>query len=264
MSEVSVRDERAGVLAQSLTGKPVAVLGDPALLLEPAARQVARDRLAGDGVPLDGRPLIGVAPRRWFPPAHRLIPHFLAFRLGLPDPQNSVEGERLRDLLASLLDRQVERHGAYILFLPTYNVAHEGDDRLSADILARMKHPEGQVLHLDDPALYMAVTRELHVMLGGRMHPLIFAASVGTPGVGLAYNPKFQGLFDLLGLSEHVHDVETFVREGRLDAIEASLKAALAGRRPIDGQLAALRLSLRDFMDRQLGVDRHVPRDDAA
>jgi polysaccharide pyruvyl transferase WcaK-like protein len=32
------------------------------------------------------------------------------------------------------------------------------------------------------------------------MHPLIFAASMGVPIVGLAYNRKFEGLFDLLGL----------------------------------------------------------------
>jgi polysaccharide pyruvyl transferase WcaK-like protein len=254
MAEVSVRDALACSVAQALTGKPVAVLADPALLLEPAPRQVARHRLATEGVPLDGPPLIGVAPRRWFPAATRLIPHRLAFRLGLPDPQKSADGERLCDLLARLLDRQVEHRGAYILFLPTYNAAHEGDDRLSAEIFARMKRPDGCVLRLDDPALYQAVTRELHVMLGGRMHPLILAASVGTPVVGLAYNPKFRGLFQLLNLPEQVHEVETFVREGRLDAIEVSLAAALAGRRPTDGQLAALTLRLRDFIDRQLDV----------
>lgn len=254
MAEISVRDPLAGSVAQAHTGKPVAVLADPALLLEPAPRHVARDRLASEGVPLDGRLLIGVAPRRWFPPAARLIPHRLASRLGLPDPQKSADGERLCDLLARLLDRQVERYGAYVLFLPTYNAAHEGDDRLSAEILARMKRPDGQVLRLDDPALYQAVTRELHVLLGGRMHPVILAASVGTPVVSLSYNPKFRGLFELLNLPEQVHDVATFVRAGQLDAIEASLAAALAGRRPPDGQLAALTSRLRDFIDRQLDV----------
>jgi polysaccharide pyruvyl transferase WcaK-like protein len=254
MAEVSVRDPPAGSVAQALTAKPVAVLADPALLLEPAPRQVARERLASAGVPLDGRLLIGVAPRRWFPPAARLIPHRVALRLGLPDPQKSADGERLCDLLARLLDRQVDRHGAYVLFLPTYNAAHEGDDRLSAEILARMKRPEGRVLRLDDPALYQAVTRELHVLLGGRMHPVILAASVRTPVVGLAYNPKFRGLFELLALPEQVHEVDTFVREGRLDAIDASLAAALAGRRPPGGQLAALTSRLRDFIDRQLNV----------
>ena len=254
MAEVSVRDPLAGSTAQAVTGKLIAVLADAALLLEPAPRQVARGRLASEGVPLDGQLLIGVAPRRWFPPAPRLIPHRFASRLGLPDPQKSEEGERLCDLLARLLDRQVERHGAYILFLPTYNVSHEGDDRLSADILARMKRPEGQVLRLDDPALYQAVTRELSVLVGGRMHPLILAASVGTPVVGLAYNPKFRGLFELLDLPEQVHDVGTFVREGRLDAIEVSVAAAIAGRRANEGQLAALTSRLRDFIDRQLGV----------
>jgi polysaccharide pyruvyl transferase WcaK-like protein len=254
MAEVSVRDPVAGSVAQPLTGKSVALLADPAFLLEPAPRQVARQRLASAGVPLDDRPLIGVAPRRWFPPAFRLIPHRFALRLGLPDPQRGEDGERLRDLLARLLDRQVQRHGAYIVFLPTYNIAHEGDDRVSAEILARMQRPEGRVVRINDPALYQAVTRELTALLGGRMHPVILAASVGTPVVSLAYNPKFRGLFELLSLPDQVHDVATFVREGRLDPVEASLEAAIAGRCASEDKLAMLGSRLRDFLDRQLGV----------
>ena len=252
MAEVTVRDPLAGAVAQALTDKPVGVIGDPAFLLEPASREAARHRLAREGVPLDGRVLIGVAPRRWFPCAYRVIPHRLALRLGRSDPQASAEGERLCDLVAELLDRQVERHDAHIVLLPTYNTATEADDRLSARILARMKRPHGHIVRLDDPALYQAVTRELSVLLGGRMHPAILAASVGTPIVGLSYNPKFLGLFTLLGMPEQVHDVTAFVQEGRLDAVEASLEAALAGRRSRNDQVAALRQHLHAFFDRQL------------
>ncbi|MEM7022124.1 MAG: polysaccharide pyruvyl transferase family protein [Pseudomonadota bacterium] len=254
MGEVTVRDPLAGEVAQALTNKPVGVIGDPAFLLEPAPQHAARQRLADEGVPLDGRVLIGVAPRRWFPSAYRVVPHRLARRLGRPDPQTSDEGERLCGQLAKLLDRQVERHNAHIVFLPTYCIESEGDDRLSASILARMKHPQGQIVRLDDPSLYQAVTGELSVLLGGRMHPAILAASVNTPIVGLGYNPKFHGLFTLLGMPEQVHHVETFVREGRLDALESSLEVALAGRRPEPGRVVAIKRHLQAFFDRQLGV----------
>jgi polysaccharide pyruvyl transferase WcaK-like protein len=42
------------------------------------------------------------------------------------------------------------------------------------------------------------------------MHPLIFAASMGTPIVGLAYNGKFEGLFELLGLPARLIWIDEF------------------------------------------------------
>ncbi|MGK7866341.1 polysaccharide pyruvyl transferase family protein [Falsiroseomonas sp. E2-1-a20] len=260
MSTVSVRDGEAAAAARPLTARPVALLADPALLLRPARPERAAAYLADHGVPQDGRPLIGVAPRRWFPPAPRLIPHRLARRLGLPDPQAGPQGERLLDLLARLLDRMVERHGAHIVFLPTYTLAHEADDRLAAGILARMRRKAGQVLRIDDPPLYQAVTGKLQAMLGGRMHPTILAASMGTPVVGLAYNPKFQGLFDLLGMPEQVHDVAGFVREGRVDALAASLEAALAGRRADPERIEALAAGVRGFLAARLTEARTAGR----
>jgi polysaccharide pyruvyl transferase WcaK-like protein len=119
-----------------------------------------------------------------------------------------------------------------------------------------MPRPAGRVVRIDDPALYQAVTGELSVVLGGRMHPTILAASMGTPVVGLAYNPKFRGLFELLGLPEQVHDVRTFVGEGRLDAVDASLEAAFAGRRPDRARLDALGSRVHDFIERQLTMVR--------
>ncbi len=46
------------------------------------------------------------------------------------------------------------------------------------------------------------------------MHPAILAAPMGTPILALAYNPKFDGFFALLGREDQVVPVSELVRGG--------------------------------------------------
>ena len=75
----------------------------------------------------------------------------------------------------------------------------------------------------------------------------MFAASAGTPVVGLAYNPKFAGWFELLGCPDRVLDATSFVRGGLVDQLEAMLNAALGAGRLDLARLEALGGSLRAF-----------------
>jgi polysaccharide pyruvyl transferase WcaK-like protein len=230
MRTITVRDGQAQSVAQPLSSRPVEVVPDPAVGLSPAAPALARERLAAAGVPLSRRPIVGVALRRWFPPRPRLIPHRFARGLGLPDPQAGPEGERLLTLIARVLDHMVERHDAFVLFMPSYAAPHEADEALCRGVLARMARPRGCVLMLDDPALYKACSGELAVLLGGRMHPMILAAAMGTPVVGLAYNPKFQGFLAMLGEAGRCVDVVDLVRSGDPGPLVQLLDAAIRDR----------------------------------
>ncbi len=229
MESVSVRDPVAHRTAAPLTSKPVQVVPDPALLLSPAPEDEALRWLERHGVSLDGPPLVGVALRRWFPPRLRLVPNHVASRFRRR-PVQSRESEQLTDLLAEALDAVVKRSGARVLFIPSYLVAHEGDDRVCEETLAKMTTPGGIVLHIRDPALFKSVLGHLRVMLGGRMHPALLAASVGTPVVGLAYNPKFHGLFELLDLKEYLLDIETFIAERQSEKLTDLLSRAITER----------------------------------
>ena len=62
------------------------------------------------------------------------------------------------------------------------------------------------------------------------MHPALLAASVGTPVVGLAYNPKFHGLFELLDLKEYLLDIETFIAERQSEKLTDLLSRAITER----------------------------------
>jgi polysaccharide pyruvyl transferase WcaK-like protein len=249
MRHVSVRDPVARKLVQSLTDQPVHLVPDPAICLEPASREQALACLAQAGLPDDGRPLLGVAVRRWFPPKARLIPRKFARRLGLADPQDGPEGQVLVDRLAGLLDRQVERHGVRVLFLPTYCAPSEADDVLAGKVAQRMRHADAAlVVPLTDARLLKACTGLCRAFLGGRMHPLILAAGMGVPLVGLGYNPKFNGFAELLGAGDRVVDVRALVEgdaESRLDELlDQALAGPGPGRAAVDRCIAAVESGL--------------------
>ena len=227
MRHISTRDPIAQNTAQQLTRKPVTIVPDPALLLKALPEQQAKDYLAAQGIKSLNKCLIGVAVRRWFPAKARLIPNRVSAKFCNKNKTAVKQSERLCSFLANVLDQLVIRHNAYIVFMPSYNVSHESDDKLCHDILQRMETGAGKILHLDTPQLYKAVSSQLSVLLCGRMHPSIFAATSGTPVVGLAYNPKFHGFFSLLGLNDYVMDVSDFVNLDLVDELTELTTGAL-------------------------------------
>jgi polysaccharide pyruvyl transferase WcaK-like protein len=228
MSDVSVRDDRARAVASRLTSKHVHRVPDPALMLTAAPERDA-DRLLRDaGIPADGSPIVGVAVRRWFHHRTTLIPHKYATKCRIGENRGRRRFERMTVLLAGVLDELAAEHGAFTLFLPTYNVAHEGDDQACKAVMRHMRSTRASLLRIHDPKLYKALTGRLSVMLGGRMHPTIFSAAMGTPVVALAYNQKFEGFFRLLGREQYVISVDKFVHEEKTHELREMLSRSLS------------------------------------
>ena len=105
----------------------------------------------------------------------------------------------LHRLAAALLPvaRQMR---ASVLLLPTYSAVYENDAEICETFGQLLRGHEVRIACIEDPALYKAVTGRLCVMVSSRMHPMILATGMGTPVVGLAYNGKFEGMFDMLGI----------------------------------------------------------------
>jgi polysaccharide pyruvyl transferase CsaB len=224
MSQVTVRDPAAQAVAQAVTRKPVDILPDPALLLPETEHNHRTDYLQTAGVPAGHKPVIGVAPRRWFPPRHRLIPQRVMARFHKPSFEESAH---LVELLARSLGNLVRTHDAFIVCMPSYSLAHEGDEQLCRVLVEALPAGRAGMLNTDSPGEYRAACGELDALLGGRMHPTILAAAAGTPVVGLSYNPKFEGFFELLGKRESVLDVASFVREDLTEQLTGMIEAAL-------------------------------------
>lgn len=225
MSRISVRDRYAYEWLAPCTKKHVELVPDPAFMMQPGPPEIADSIIRDAGLP--GGRVIGIALRRWF--HHRgFLPHKLRVRMGLDNNSGAAEMARLTAELSKLIERLARTHDCGVLMMPSYDLAHEGDTatcRTIADSL-KGKIPIG-VASIRTAAEYKAVTGKLMLLISSRMHPLIFAVAMGTPVVGLAYNGKFGGMFQMLGMPERTVALDDFRTGNPIERIEQFTAEAL-------------------------------------
>jgi polysaccharide pyruvyl transferase WcaK-like protein len=224
---ITVRDPFARDWLARCADRPVAISPDPAFALEPATPDAADGVLESLG--FDGRPrLIGVAVRRWFHPRGGFLPHRLRSSIGLDRGHGDADTGRMLDQVAAAIGELARRLDAAVLLLPSYNVGHEADHRHCQALGERLGDVPWRMALLDDPRLYKAVCGRLLLMVSARMHPLILAAGMGVPGVALAYNGKFEGCFDMLGIPRRLAWLDHLRSSGQAGRLVALAEAALA------------------------------------
>ena len=225
MRSISVRDRFAHGWLSRCTSKPVEIVPDPAFMLQPAPSQIADSIIADAGLPAG--PLIGIALRRWF---HRrgFLPHKLRVRMGLDNNSGAAEMARLIAELSQLIERLARVHGCGVLMMPSYDLAHEGDTAVCRRVAETLRDrvPVG-VASIRSAAEYKAVTGKLKLLISSRMHPLIFAVAMGTPVVGLAYNGKFDGMYQMLGMPSRMITLDDFRHGNPIPQIEQLIGEAL-------------------------------------
>lgn len=162
---ITVRDAASASFLRRLgvTRSPVEVTADTSFLLEPdhSARLVDWWKAHMPA----GRPVIGVALRRW--------------RAG----QAADRYTAIADALAAF----AADSGALLLFLP---MQFERDLPVVEEV-AGWTPAESRVLNLSlSPREMLAVVGQCDFILGMRLHSLIFAVQRDVPAFGLAYDPK--------------------------------------------------------------------------
>lgn len=169
---VSVRDEesamllrRFGVPPASIEVVPDPVMGMPAGLHAPAAEGV------------DAPPVVGVSVRFW-----------RSDRADL-------------DRAAAALEALAGRCSVRLRFLPFHRGADEDASRYVMERLVRSGAPAELELapaH-DDPQLMLREVGRCALLIGMRLHSLIYAANQNVPLLGLSYDPKIDQFLQRLG-----------------------------------------------------------------
>jgi polysaccharide pyruvyl transferase WcaK-like protein len=229
LTSVSARDRLARDTLAACTSRRIDVVPDPAFMLEPAPRQAALELLRDLGL-TPGRPFIAVAVRRWFHARGGFIPNILKARVGMRVGGDDGRFQSLLDVIATSLIQLAGRLDADVLLLPSYNVPHEADDVACESLAQRLGSIRVKLAKIADPQLYKAVLGMASLMISSRMHPLIHAASMGIPLVGLSYNPKFDGLFDLLEMPYPPLRLDEFPDRWGAREIVGAAEAALGSR----------------------------------
>ncbi len=179
----------------------VEVVPDPALTLSfdsPSANNILQNH-GSDPM----TPLVGVCIRNW---------------------GDGEAAERWKKELAAALDRFLEAHNAHIVFIPFQILERtlENDHSAGLDIVSMMQN-EDRVSLLSEsysPVVTRGLISHCHLVIGMRLHSLIFAANTGVPAVALVYEPKVGHFMSSLGLSEQTIDLQSLTSEQLFSMLE--------------------------------------------
>ena len=108
--------------------------------------------------------------------------------------------------LAKLCDYMVEKHGIYPLFVP---MQYPEDTEISKTVMDSMKHPSYIInRELSVPEMF-SVLSEADVLIGMRLHSLIYATTLAIPSMPICYDPKISAFMESLNQPDRI-DVECF------------------------------------------------------
>jgi polysaccharide pyruvyl transferase CsaB len=162
---ITVRDDGSleELKSMGFRDKEVIVTSDAVFSLHPANKEQGRRILTGYG--LGEQPIIGFALRKW-PGQERFVKEF------------AKAAEALRD-----------KYRAQIVFLP---LQFPADKELSAMVVAEMQDSRDTII-LDNKFStdeYMAIISNVSLLVGMRLHALVFAALANVPFMAVSYDPK--------------------------------------------------------------------------
>lgn len=176
---ITVRDEGSQEELKRLqvTKPPIYVTADPVLAMHQVDKQVGRTILRKAGIEGNG-PLIGISVREWQDWGH------------------------YKQVLVQVADQLAVEFGARIVFLP---MQWPEDVAVSTKIASRTQ--QGAIVLSEEytTSELLSLVGNFDMLIGIRLHALIFAAVMHVPLVGISYDPKIERFLETLG----EHNIET-------------------------------------------------------
>jgi polysaccharide pyruvyl transferase WcaK-like protein len=207
MDAITLRDSNAydELLSLNVTKPITKIAADPALALENRDSTLGLNILKSEGIPTDKK-IIALCPRKW------------------------KKVKNADKILAFIADKIVTDFNAIPVFI---EMQHPNDVYFSKKVLRIMKQ-KGYVLtrryNVDET---LSILSNTDMIVGMRLHSLIYAANLGVPMVGLAYEQKvgffmdsinqpyveWNEKFNMNDLIANLHDVWT-----NLEGVKEELK----------------------------------------
>jgi polysaccharide pyruvyl transferase WcaK-like protein len=244
LDSVSVRDRLARDALASCTRRPLEVVADAAFMLEPIPVEDAVEYLRRLGIP-PGKPMIAVTMRRWFHARGGFVPRGLRYGLGLEPARDHARFEGLLGAVGRALDQLRNRLDADVLLLPSTSGPRGGDDAACEALRWRLPGANVRMARVADPRLFMALLGRASLVISARMHPLVLAAGMGVPFVGLSYHGKFDGVYDSLALPARSLPLDLCPDIWGATTLVAAAEAALEARVDLRQRAQALGAKVR-------------------
>lgn len=217
---ITLRDDKSDEELKSLgVNKPeIVITADPAFTLDADVSLSGRYFTSMAGVP-GGTRLSVVSIRAWKHSADNFISE-----------------------MAKLCDFMIENHGIYPLFVP---MQYPQDLEISKQVMDCMKN-KAYVINreLSVPEMF-SVLSQTELIIGMRLHSLIYATTLEIPAMALVYDPKISAFMDSLSQPDWIN-VETFEFEKAKNIFTQIINEREERRTKLRSTNAVLRKSAED------------------
>lgn len=177
---ITLRDDKSDEELKSMgvTAPDITITADPAFTLDVDGTLSGKYFTNMAGVP-EGRKIGVVSIREW------------------KESKADFVGE-----MARLCDYMVDKHGIYPLFVP---MQYPADLGVSAEVMSRMNNPSYVInRELSVPEVF-SVLSEAEIIVGMRLHSLIYATTLGIPAMALVYDPKVSAFMESINQPDCVN-----------------------------------------------------------
>lgn len=171
---ITFRDEKSSALAREIgIGKPpVHITADPVFILRPPDEEALAPAAKEEGIEGDSL-RIGISVRPW---------------------ESQVD---YPTIVARAADMFVEKLKASVFIFP---FQHSQDYHVCRQVKERMKNPAHLVENIYPVKILIGLLGKMDMILGMRLHSLIFSAAQGIPSMGICYDPKVSSMMEMLDL----------------------------------------------------------------
>lgn len=152
-------------------------------------------------------PYVCVVVRHWFD-CIPFIPVSLCKKWGIQTKKNAEKYHKFIDVMIKVIDSINQDFGYRVVLLPFMK---ERDFKVADDIFAGVQNKEkSKVIEEENFGVwqYFSIIGRARLVLGMRLHSIIFSVMCTTPFVALNYSNKVEGLLDYLGFGEQAVEVD--------------------------------------------------------
>ncbi len=163
-------------------------------------------------------PYVCIALRHWFD-CIPFIPVAVCHKWHIQTKKNAGKYRQFIDVMIKVVDSLNRDFGYRVLFLP---FLEERDGKVADDIMAGVQNREkNKIIGEENFGIwqYFSIIRHARLVLGMRLHSVIFAVMCAVPFIALNYSKKVEDLLAYLGFEEQGTAVEALSYDKIMDLI---------------------------------------------
>jgi polysaccharide pyruvyl transferase WcaK-like protein len=204
------------------------------------------------------QPMIGLNIRQWFHFTSSVLPY--EFSRGLYRERSEGKMAALIDAFSTVIVTLRKEYDARILLFSAYQpeVVPWEDDLPWLRRLKQNFQGDPEVVLIESPLAlpqYYQWMSSLDLMIGMRLHSSLTALRFGVPALNISYTLKGKDIYDHLGLSEHVLDLQDVMQDPHkvIQAADRVLKNLEGERNRVQQRVAKAVQANVDLLSELLG-----------